>query len=62
MLQGSFRIALKDRYIQIHPKDKLKDKSAKPKRFQNNHNIDKKYPALIQTEEIKRIYSRSKAR
>lgn len=39
----------------------LKDNFTSPKRFQNNHNIDTKYPGLIQSR-FKRIYSGSKAR
>lgn len=52
-VQGIFRIALKDRYIDFDPSDGLKDNFASPKRFQNNHNIDTRYPALIQSEDLK---------
>ncbi|MBJ6740510.1 site-specific integrase, partial [Campylobacter jejuni] len=52
-VQGIFRIALKDRYIDFDPSNGLKDNFASPKRFQNNHNIDTRYPALIQSEDLK---------
>lgn len=52
-VQGIFRIALKDRYIDFDPSNGLKDNFASPKRFQNNHNIDTRYPALIRSEDLK---------
>lgn len=51
-LQGVFKIALKDRYLDFDPSSNLKDEFISPKRFQNRHNIDTRYPALTHTEDL----------
>lgn len=52
-LQGVFKIALKDRYLDFDPSFGLKDEFPSPARFNTLHNIDSRYPALIQEKDLK---------
>lgn len=52
-LQGIFKIAIKDRYLEFDPSFGLKDEFPSPTRFYSINNIDTRYPALTQKEEIK---------
>lgn len=52
-LQGVFKIALKDRYLNFDPSFALKDGFASPARFNALHNIDTRYSALTQEKDLK---------
>ena len=51
-LQGIFKIALKDRYLEFNPSYGLKDEFMSPKRFNIAHQIDNRIPALTQTKDL----------
>ena len=52
-LQGIFKIAIKDRYLEFDPSYGLKDEFMSAKRFNVAHQIDKRFPALIQTQDLR---------
>lgn len=52
-LQGVFKIALKDRYLDFDPSFGLKDEFPSSARFNTLHNIDTRYPALTQEADLK---------
>lgn len=51
-LQGVFKIAIKDRYLDFDPSFGLKDEFPSPARFKVLHSIDTRYPALTQKEDL----------
>lgn len=52
-LQGIFRIAIKDRYLEVDPSFGLKDEFMTPKRFKRLKEVDTRYPALFKEEDLK---------
>ena len=52
-LQGIFKIALKDRYLEFDPSYGLKDEFMSPKRFNATHQIDNRIPAITQTKDLR---------
>lgn len=52
-LQGIFKIALKDRYLEFDPSYGLKDEFMSPVRFNIAHQLDTRYPALTKSDDLR---------